>query len=146
MTRFLADTNILLRSIQPDHPLFLPTVNAVKTLHRREDVIHVVPQTIYELWVVATRPEANNGLGWTPERTRSEVDRIQALLPLLPDKRTIYTYWLTLVTEFRTSGKPSHDARFVAAMGAHKITHLLTYNGDDFKRYPGITIVSPADV
>jgi hypothetical protein len=36
-----------------------------------------------------------------------------------------------------------HDARLVAAMHVHGVTHLLTLNVRDFARYPGITVVHP---
>jgi predicted nucleic acid-binding protein len=41
------------------------------------------------------------------------------------------------------SGKASHDARLVAAMKVHGITHVLTFNVDDFKRYE-ISVLHPA--
>ena len=44
------------------------------------------------------------------------------------------------------SGKQAYDARLVAAMKVHKVTHLLTFNSEDFKRYEGITVVSPSSV
>ena len=41
-------------------------------------------------------------------------------------------------------GRVSYDARLVAAMRTHGITRLLTFNGADFVRFPGITILDPA--
>ena len=43
-------------------------------------------------------------------------------------------------------GRRVHDTRLVAVMKVHKVTHLLTFNTEDFKRYDGITIVDPKDV
>ena len=43
-------------------------------------------------------------------------------------------------------GKNAHDARFVAAMSVHGLSHLLTFNSQDFRQYPAITAVAPADV
>jgi hypothetical protein len=44
-------------------------------------------------------------------------------------------------------GTKAHDARIVAAMKAYGVTHLLTLNGDDFKRFHGIiTVMEPDDV
>jgi len=31
-------------------------------------------------------------------------------------------------------------------MNVHKVTHLLTFNTADFKRYDGISVVSPSSV
>ena len=41
------------------------------------------------------------------------------------------------------SGVQVHDARLVAAMHVHAVTHLLTLNDRDFTRYPDITAVNP---
>ena len=41
-------------------------------------------------------------------------------------------------------GVQSHDARIVAAMNIYSITHLLTFNVDDFKRYKEIEVIRPA--
>jgi predicted nucleic acid-binding protein len=41
------------------------------------------------------------------------------------------------------TGKSTHDARLVAAMRVHQVTHILTFNIQDFTRYPGINILSP---
>jgi predicted nucleic acid-binding protein len=38
-----------------------------------------------------------------------------------------------------------HDARLAAVMLAHGVNHILTFNVDDFRRYPGI-VVDPRHV
>jgi predicted nucleic acid-binding protein len=43
-------------------------------------------------------------------------------------------------------GVQVHDARIAASMNAHGITHLLTFNSGDFKRFQGIIALSPQDV
>jgi hypothetical protein len=52
------------------------------------------------------------------------------------------------VLMFRVSGVQVHDARLVAAMKIHRVSHILTFNTDDFVRYApeGITAVDPATV
>lgn len=49
---------------------------------------------------------------------------------------------------FAVSGVQVHDARLVAAMQAHNITHILTFNTSDFTRYAslGIVPVDPATI
>ena len=41
------------------------------------------------------------------------------------------------------AGKKAHDARLVAAMNLHGITHIVTFNSDDFARDAGITVIHP---
>jgi len=82
----------------------------------------------------------------TTIQAQAELARIKSLFRLLPDTPGIYNEWETLVVRHRVSGKNTHDARIVAAMNVHVVTDLLTFNGDDFKRFPDIKVISPTDV
>jgi predicted nucleic acid-binding protein len=52
--------------------------------------------------------------------------------------------WRRLVGAHAVSGKSAHDARLVAAMKVHGITHILTFNSGDFGRYPEVTVIEPS--
>jgi predicted nucleic acid-binding protein len=54
--------------------------------------------------------------------------------------------WRQLIVTHSVQGKQVHDARLAALMQAHGITHILTLNGSDFTRYPGITPIDPASL
>jgi hypothetical protein len=59
----------------------------------------------------------------------------------------IYDVWERLVAQYQVSGVNDHDARLTAAMVVHGITHILTFNIEDFNRYAGeITPVHPTAV
>lgn len=142
----LVDTNVLLRSVQPSHPMHADAAVAVAKLSARGEQLFITPQNLIEFWAVATRPAGSNGLGLSVDEAAREVVRLKALFPLLPDTAAIFPEWERLVSRHQVKGKEAHDARLVAAMLAHKVTHLLTFNTDDFKRYPQITAVNPRDV
>jgi predicted nucleic acid-binding protein len=94
--------------------------------------------------VVATRPIAQNGLGMTTAEADAELVKLgPPLFRLLLDERAIYGSGRELVTRFSVEGKQAHDARLVAAMQRHGLTHLLTFNTADFQRYPGIRVLDP---
>ena len=136
MSRYLIGTNILLRYADTgadQHPL---VIEALETLTLRLDEIVIVPQTLYEFWSVATRPAANNGLGWEPARVWTVVNQLVKRFPLLHDTLSVFTSWLELVTIHDVKGKQVHDARLVAAMRTHSLANLLTLNVKDFERYP----------
>lgn len=63
------------------------------------------------------------------------------LFPLLLDTETIYQEWERLVVTHSVMGVNVHDARLVAAMLVHGLTHILTFNISDFARYSEITAV-----
>jgi len=120
--------------------------NAINVLVTNSDDICVIPQNIIEFCNVATRWADQNGLGFTHQQTRAEVEKIEKLFRLIPDTPAIYDEWKRLVFTHQVSGKQVHDARIAAAMNTQGISHLLTFNKDDFKRFTGIVAVSPAEL
>ncbi len=144
--KVLVDTNILLRATETGHSQHRPTVEALDILWDQGHELVIVPQSLYEYWVVATRPAANNGLGFSCEAVTEQLNEFQRFYRMFRDERAIFPIWEQLVTRYDVKGKPAHDARLVAAMIRHSITHLLTYNTSDFKRYPEITALSPVSV
>src|SRR5262249_10237478 len=143
---FLLDSNILLRHIEPKHPMHSEAVDAVAALLNAGESVYVLPQNLSEFWNVCTRPLDRNGLGLTPAQTDSEVSRIEFLLTVILDNNLIYPEWRQLVVKHSVSGVQVHDARIVAAMKAHQIENLVTFNFADFKRYTEITVMTPQDV
>jgi len=90
---YCADTNILLRWVQPETPASAQARSAVKALHARGDIVFITPQNLVEFWAVATRPISVNGLGMTPEQADNEVKELEAFFPLLPDTSAIHPEW-----------------------------------------------------
>ena len=139
----LLDTNILTRLSQGTHPMHAAARAATDGLRAVGRHPQIVPQVIYEFWAVATRPVAANGLGLTVLEAQSELARFRGLFPTLPETPDFLPEWERLGVAHDCKGKPAHDARLVAAMRVHGLTDLLTFNGADFARYPGITVLSP---
>ena len=65
------------------------------------------------------------------------------MFQLLPDKPGYFAEWQWLVKNYEVKGVNVHDARLVAAMLVHNLTHIITFNGKDFRRYQEITIIDP---
>lgn len=143
---YLADTNILLRWVTPADPQHSLAVHSVKELQRRGEIVHITPQNLIEFWNVATRPVAANGLGMSPAEAERQVESLERLFPLVPDTPDVYTEWRKLVSAGAVSGVKVHDARLAAVALANGLTHLLTFNAADFKRFRGVTAVRPDDV
>jgi predicted nucleic acid-binding protein len=142
----LVDTSTLLRTLQPRHPHRELARSAIKALTAQGRELYIVPQNLIELWVVATRPADQNGLGMKPAAAKGELTRLKTMFVLLPETPAIYPVWESLVTKHQVSGKPAHDARIVAAMQVHGLTSILTFDQSGFTRYPGIEVIHPADV
>lgn len=139
----LLDTNILGRLANPADPLHETALDAVAIARQRGYRPAIVPQVIYEFWVVATRPFEQNGLGMSAVEVENDVAKCVQMFDLFRDERAIFDHWHMLVVHHEVKGKQAHDARLVAAMKRHGIQHLLTFNEGDFSRYEDITIVNP---
>jgi predicted nucleic acid-binding protein len=144
--KILVDTNILLRSAEPGHAMNKPASDATSLLRAQGETLCIVPQNLYEFWAVCTRPLSANGLGKSVADATTELTNLKTLFTLLDDMPALYPTWEQLVTVNAVLGKNAHDARLVAAMLVHGVTHLLTFNDADFRRFTAITVRTPAAV
>ena len=128
---------------QPDSKSATAALKAIDQLSQQGFRCCIVPQVLYEYWVVGTRPVEQNGLNHRTEHVARDIQRLQQLFHLLKDERTIFEQWQTLVLDRSIRGKSAHDARLVAAMKRHDIKDILTNNESDFKRFEEITIHVP---
>ena len=144
--KYLVDTNILLRLVQKNSPMHLDTQRAILTLKKQGEFLCIIPQNIIEFWAVATRPLDKNGLGLSITQAEEESEKLKKIFILELDTPQIFTEWESLVIKYQVMGKQVHDARLAAAMVTHNITHLLTFNVEDFKRFSDIVVVDPRSI
>jgi predicted nucleic acid-binding protein len=112
----------------------------------RNDELFVIAQNLLEFWAEATRPIINNGLELSVARVAQEITKLKRLFGILPDTADILPEWEQLVVKHQVLGRQVYDARLVAAMNVHGLTHLLTFNTVDFKRFTTVTAVSPQSI
>ena len=143
---YLVDTNVLLRGIQHAHPMHSDARQATTALTHQNQQLSIIAQNLIEFWAVATRPLVNNGLGLSVEETAEHIATFKTVFTLLADTPDIFPEWERLVHHRNVIGRQVYDARLVAAMKVHNVTHPLTFNTDDFKRYDGIDVVSPSSI
>lgn len=144
---YLIDTNVLLRSADPNHPMYNDATNAISLLRNQGETLCILPQNLIEFWNVYTRPANKNGLGHTVEEAGEEIRRLKGFFALVGDTASIYDEWERIVLQYQVKGVNVHDARLAAAMLVHRLTHILTFNIEDFNRYAReITVVHPTSV
>jgi len=139
----LLDTNVLLRGLDRSHPKSRVVRRAIIALRRQQNELCLVPQNLIEFWAVATRPVDANGLGMSTDWAAAQLGRMKHFFSVLPDTASALPEWERLVTKHQVVGKKAHDARLVAAMSVHGVPHILTFNGADFSRYAGVTVIEP---
>jgi predicted nucleic acid-binding protein len=133
--RILVDTNVLLRAIRRADPLSRPARDSLKRLHRRGYDLCVTPQNVKEFWNVCTRPTDNNGMGLSVTAAERHTQFLERHFTILPDSTATYQEWRALLVTHEISGKQVHDAYLVAAMKAHGVTQILTFDVNDFARF-----------
>lgn len=144
---YLADTGILLRFVSPSDPNHVLVLNALSSLLRSGAKVCYTSQNLGEFWNVCTRPTtARGGFGLSIEETNQRAQIIEHHFTYLPDGEAVHIQWRHLIVNYGVSGVQVHDARLVAAMLVHGLTHILTFNTDDFKRYREIAAVHPAAI
>lgn len=144
--RTLVDTNVVLRIADEGHPMHGEALAAIDRLDANGHECVIVPQVLYEYWVVATRPGENNGLGMTTANANLAISKWTTVFRLLLDERGVFAYWRDLVVDNDVKGKTAHDARLVASMQRHGVTNLLSFNKADFTRFTAINVFTPTDV
>jgi predicted nucleic acid-binding protein len=142
----LLDTNILVCSVHAGHAMQRLAADFVDELLRQGETLCLVPQNVYEFWVVCTRPAAQNGLGMSLAQAQTELARLKTLFTLLDDTPAIFPHWEQLVIQYQVQGKNAHDARLVAAMIVHGLNRILTRNVGDFQRYQTLTVLDSQQV
>jgi predicted nucleic acid-binding protein len=144
----LIDTGILLRVVNRHDPRHAEVRQALRNLRRRGDSAVFSTQGASEFWNVSTRPaSARGGYGLSVSAADRRLRVVEQLFPLLPDTPDAYARWRRLIVAYGVQGVQVHDAKLVALMLAHGVSHLLTLNTADFVRYSGlITVWVPADV
>lgn len=146
MADYLLDTNILLRASDPQSEQYAVADEAVYQLLAEGHQCLLTSQVLIEFWVVATRPVEVNGFGWTPERTKTQIERFLSQFTLLQEPPDLFSFWFQLVNDHEIKGKRTHDIRILAVMKAYTISHILTFNPSDFIPVDGIIIVHPQEV
>jgi predicted nucleic acid-binding protein len=144
--RYRIDTNVLIRSVQPEGPEFRLVDRAIHHLEETGETPCYTSQNLGEFWNVLTRPANRNGYGLSPSEAHTRASKIEDKFQLLPDTLAVHLEWRNLLVTHSISGTQVHDARIAAAMHVHSVKRILTFNTKDFTRFTDIEAVHPADV
>jgi predicted nucleic acid-binding protein len=143
----LVDTGVLLRLVIRTDPAHFESRQAVRILKSRGDKLIALTQNAAEFWNVCTRPSsARGGYGLSIQETAKKLRLIERLVEFRPDSMTTFQEWKRLLTAYSVSGVQVYDTRLVAAMNIYGVSHILTFNGNDFKRFSGITVIDPKSI
>ena len=137
----LLDANILIHSNQPASPHYPAITQRITQFATDNEDLAVCPQVLYEYYVVATRPAAQNGYGLSATDAMTQINNFKNTYTFIDDPVNLFTEWQTLIIKYNTIGKTAHDTRLVALMQAQAIDTIYTMNAGDFNRYADIITV-----
>ena len=146
----LIETSILVRLANDTDTLYDVATQAIASLRRVGESLHMTPQNIVEFRNVATRPVDVNGLGDKPEIAEEKIALFESMFDMLPENDQIYPAWKALVKAGGIIGKQVHDARLVAICQVYGITQVVTFNTQHFIRLvsfvPRLMVIDPRTV
>ena len=144
--RYLIDSNILIRWVQPSDPDYPIVQSALEVLANQGAILCYTSQNVAEFWNACTRPADRNGYGLLPQEADQRARLFESRLRLLEDNMAVHQEWRRLIVTHNVSGVRVHDARLVAAMTVHRVKCILTFNEKDFARFAGIEAIHPRAV
>jgi len=144
---YLVDSNVFVRLLHRTDPHHELMRTAVRTLWGQGETLYFTSQNLGEFWSVCTRPATlRGGYGLPVAEVNRRARCIERCYSLLPDTVGVHAEWRRLLVTHAVQGVSVHDARLVAAMKVHDITHILTLDDKDFARYTEIAAVHPQNV
>lgn len=140
------DTNILIRAYISEAPLHQECLEAIRKLRVRGDDLWISRQILREYMSVVTRPQGFI----SPQPIATIVEDIayfQSHFHIADENSSVTRHLLSLVEQIPMGGKQVHGANIVATMLTYGVSHLLTLNTADFRRFGElITVLSLEDI
>ena len=128
----LLDTNVLLRYTKPTDPAHHTVIAAIAALQAAGEDLGVVPQNLYEFWVVATRPLANNvgDFARYPGITVLDPTTVADLRPLHRRQAPPLDRFVVKLPPWRNGGGQSlHERRLFRPLRVLRSLRVLWYLG-----------------
>jgi predicted nucleic acid-binding protein len=145
--QILVDTGVLLRAFDRSSSDQKTIFRAFRKLWADGHELATTHQNIAEFWNVATRPQnARGGFGLTCLEAERRLVVIEKLGTILTFNNGCYVAWRQIITKHSIVGVAVHDARLVGVMEHYRISHVVTLNSADFRRYGSLVVWTPADV
>jgi predicted nucleic acid-binding protein len=108
----------------------------------QEDLLCTSNQIIREFISVCSLGRGlSRPLTW--DELRQQIDALLTQAVFLNESEASTRRLIDLGANYKVLGKQIHDTNIVATMLAHGITHLVTFNPDDFKRFSEIEVIVP---
>ena len=128
------DTNVLVMARFQAAPGHAVARERLQRAGKSGDVLHISRQVHREYLATVTRPQS-----WSApvpmDAALADIATLQASFEILEDGPRATEMLIRLCRDVVVAGRQIHDANIVATMLAHGERRLMTFNGQDFRRY-----------
>ena len=128
------DTNVLVKARILEAPGHEIARVSLESANAEPEPLRISRQVLREYLAVVTRPQT-----WpvviAREDALDDVVRLADTFEVLEDGPVVTDWLVSLCREVPVGGRQIHDANIVATMLAYGERRLLTFNGEDFRRY-----------
>ena len=128
------DTNVLVKARILEAPGHEIARDSLESAYAEPEPLRISRQVLREYLAVVTRPQT-----WpvviAREDALDDVVRLADTFEVLEDGPVVTDWLVSLCREVPVGGRQIHDANIVATMLAYGERRLLTFNGEDFRRY-----------
>ncbi len=138
------DTNVLVYASIRTSPLHEVARSKLVQYRKTGAQLWLSQQILREYLATVTRPQL-----FTPpvdlQEAIQDIRLFQRQFQVADSTSRVTGHLLALLESVQAAGKQIHDANIVATMQAYEITHLVTNNVDDFRRFSHLITILPLD-
>jgi predicted nucleic acid-binding protein len=138
------DANVLAYAVDVDAPQHAASSALLEAASDPSVTLYVTSQILCELYSVITN-QRRVAVVSSPTEALSMISAMLALpgLQVLPTPARAVAGWMRLVQRHPVTGANVFDLQIVATMQANGINRIYTFNGDDFKVFPELVVLTP---
>lgn len=139
--RIFVDSNVLLGCTDENRAVHQASVTFIEAAIQGKYRLYANSQVFREYFVVTTRPQAENGLGLSPDESCRNMRIFRESVQILGEGTEVLNELARLVKLYELKGKRIHDANLVAVMNMNGLRHLKTWNPGDFSPFGDLVLV-----
>ncbi len=138
------DANVLAYAVNADAPQHAASRALLDAASDPSVTLYVTSQILCELYSLITSPRRVAVVSSSAEAL-SIISAMLALpgLYVLPTPARAVAGWMQLLQRCPVTGGDVFDLQIVATMQANGIQRIYTFNGDDFKVFPELAVLTP---
>lgn len=142
----IIDTNVLIYSTVSSAPFHEESYKALRLLRQAGVELWISRQITREYLAVLTRPQSYSKPLDKPNALQ-QTRKLLSSFQITDENMATTTQLLSLIASIDVGGKQIHDTNIVASALLHNISHIFTFNAQDFRKFAAyIAILEHQDV